>query len=344
MKKATKCLSLINNNSVDNLSSFSCLAFAQYYKNRGSVDSAVVYCKHIIDEDTDINDMYDASKMLFRIYSKQGDIEKALHYAGTYMQLSDSLDFGKRQEMAATVNNEYQYHLDQKKEQSLKEEKENFKIALIVVSFVALTFIFVGYIIYIIRRNKHLQEIVKLSTELQRLSDDDKQLRDNIRIKEDELGKSTSELESIKRELQLVNNELLEYEDTLKAKEQQLAEKMKQNKAVINMLHQSELEEKAEDVILKIRQSSSGKKEMTLAEWKKLYQAVDQLYPAFKDRLLRELGTFTDQQMQVCYLIRIGLSNPQIQNITNLTRVTVWRWVKKYDWIRVTDSDSHHSL
>ena len=101
---------------------------------------------------------------------------------------------------------------------------------------------------------------------------------------------------------------------------------------------QSELEGKAEDVIYAIRQSSTGKKNMKAADWKQLYQAVDELYPTFKDKLLKELGTFTEQQMQVCYLIRIGRSKPQIQNMTNLSRVTVWRWVKKYNW--VVDSES----
>lgn len=110
-------------------------------------------------------------------------------------------------------------------------------------------------------------------------------------------------------------------------------EKQEQNKAFIQLLHQSELEEKAEDVVYAVRQSSAGKREMTSAEWKRLYQAVDELYPSFKDRILRELGTFTEQQQQVCYLMRIGLSKPQIQNMTNLSRVTVWRWVKKFDWV-----------
>ena len=114
---------------------------------------------------------------------------------------------------------------------------------------------------------------------------------------------------------------------------QQLTEQAEQNKRVIKMLHQSELEGKAEDVVQTIRQSSIGKEEMTAADWKKLYQAVDELYPSFKDRLLQELGTFTEQQMQVCYLMRIGLSKMQIQNMTNLSRSTVWRWVKKYDWV-----------
>ena len=40
---------------------------------------------------------------------------------------------------------------------------------------------------------------------------------------------------------------------------------------------------------------------------------------------INELGNYTEQQQQVCYLMRIGLSNPQIQNMTNLSRPTVWR-------------------
>lgn len=162
----------------------------------------------------------------------------------------------------------------------------------------------IAYILYVRRRNKHLQEVVTLSSELQRVSNDAQQLRANI-----------------------------------VEKEQQLSEKMDQNKIFIKLLHQSELEGKAEDVIYAIRQSSTGKKNMKSADWKQLYQAVDELYPLFKDRLLKELGTFTEQQMQVCYLMRIGLAKPQIQNMTNLSRATVWRWVKKYDWVLTSDND-----
>lgn len=151
------------------------------------------------------------------------------------------------------------------------------------------------------------------------------------------MGKTSDELSNVKRELQRVNTELSDYDEALKTKEQQLSEKMEQNKTFLNLLHQSELEGKAEDVIYAIRQSSEGKKNMESSDWKQLYQAVDELYPLFKDRLLKELGTFTEQQMQVCYLMRIGLSKTQIQNMTNLSRVTIWRWVKKFNWIQTTD-------
>ncbi|MBR1402296.1 MAG: hypothetical protein IJ562_12085, partial [Prevotella sp.] len=143
---------------------------------------------------------------------------------------------------------------------------------------------------------------------------------------DDELGK-------VKAQLDKVNTELAGYDIELREKEQRLTEKMQQNQTFLNLLHQSELEGKAEDVIEAIRQSSEGKKNMQPADWKQLYRAVDELYPTFQDQLLKELGTFTEQQMQVCYLMRIGLSKPQIQNMTNLSRVTVWRWVKKFDWV-----------
>ena len=345
-QRAKECISLIEINPLVDYSAFACMAFAQYYESSNQNDSATIYCKRILEDGTDIYNMYDAAKLLYRICKKSGNREEAGKYADIYMQLSDSLDFGKRQELAATVNNEYQYHLDQKKEQTLKDERERYKNTLTIVVMTTILLASIAYILYVRRRNKHLKEVVTLSAELQRVSNDDKQLRADIAKKEQELkqskkslAESTDELANVKRELLRVNVELSEYGEALKDKEQQLAERMDQNKTFIKLLHQSELEGKAEDVIYAIRQSSTGKKNMKSAEWKQLYQAVDELYPLFKDRLLKELGTFTEQQMQVCYLMRIGLSKPQIQNMTNLSRVTVWRWIKKYDWVMMPDEE-----
>lgn len=143
------------------------------------------------------------------------------------------LDFGKRQELASTVNNEFQYHLDQKKEQSLKDEREKYRNTLIMVLLAAIILAGLGYILHVRRRNKHLREIVALSSTLQKISDNDKQLRADIEKKEQELmqsrkslEKSSDELTNVKRELLRVNVELSDYSAVLKEKEQQLAEKM----------------------------------------------------------------------------------------------------------------------
>ena len=330
-KKAKDCATLICNNPTNDFSTYSCMAFAGYYESIGENDSAAFYCKQILDDGTDINNMYEAAKLLFRIYSKAGEVDRACQYASIYLQLSDSLDFGERQELAATINNAYQYHLDKKKEQQLKNEKEKYKNTLILVSLATLLLASVGYIFHIKRRNKHLLAIATLSSELQRVADKEKHLSKNIEEKEKELTKAresfektTDELNNVKQELDRVNEELTEYNEALKEKEEQLAERMEQNKSFIKLLHQSELEGKAEDVIHAIRKSSTGRMNMESADWKHLFKAVDELYPTFNERLLKELGNFTEDQKRVCYLMRIGLSKPQIQNMTNLG-ILFWR-------------------
>lgn len=34
------------------------------------------------------------------------------------------------------------------------------------------------------------------------------------------------------------------------------------------------------------------------------------------------------------YLLSIGLTNTQIENLTDIPHVTVWRWVKKMEWVQ----------
>ena len=72
---------------------------------------------------------------------------------------------------------------------------------------------------------------------------------------------------------------------------------------------------------------------MSPDDWRQFYQIVDEQDPKFKDEVRDNLGVFTEQQMQFCYLLHMGFSKPKIQNITDLSRVTVWRWEKKYDWV-----------
>ena len=284
VEKAKKCVPLIEGNPLEDCDYRVCMTYVFYYEALGKNDSAAIYCKKVLDDAKDTLNMYDAAKHLFTYYDELGDEHNAARYAKAYMDMSSAMDFGRRQELSATVNNQYKYHLDKKKEQNLKDEKKQYKNMFFIVCLAALLLVCLGFIHHIWKRNRHLKEVVAL-------------LEEN------------------------------------KAKEMQLAEQKEQNKAIIKLMHQTDLEGTAEEVIDAIRKSSTGKKEMTSADWKQLYHAVDELYPSFKDKLVKELGNYTEQQQQVCYLMRIGLTNSQIHNITNVSRATVWRWVKKYDWV-----------
>ena len=207
------------------------------------------------------------------------------------------MDLGKRQQLATTVSNAYQYHLDKNKEEKLNEENLFYQHLLLIVCVVVVTLLIIAIAVYIHIKRKQIRRVLSLSHKIQLLSEKEQRLKADIANKE-----------------------------------QELSAQIEQNKSIIQQLHQSDFEDSAEDILNTIKQCVVGKQSMTNDIWKRLYKTVDRLHPGFNELLLTELGTFTEQQKQVCYLMRIGLSKPDIQNVTNLSRVTVWRWTKKFEW------------
>jgi len=343
---AAKCFRLLEKKHVSNSHDNKCYAYGEYYKMIGKSDSAIHYYKCILRNKSDLYRMYDASKALYHIFHKRKQTDKSDEYAALYIQISDSIDLGKRQELAATVNNEFQYHRDMNREQEIIRDKEHSRKALLSLIIGAIVVAVSAVIFILFRKYQYLKNMHELQEKLNEQSKDKKKLQADIVAKEKELAASRSqldqsnkELDAIREELDKINEQLSQSAEELEEKELILAERMEQNQNFMNMLHQTELEKNAQDVVYDIRQAVEGKKDMTDSDWKQLYKAIDELYPKFKDLLLEKLGSFTEQQMQVCYLMRIGLTNSQIQNITNLSRATIWRWMTKYKWIQTDNAE-----
>lgn len=159
-------------------------------------------------------------------------------------------------------------------------------------------------------------------------------------LKQAELSKTKDELnktmEGLTKTRELLNQTTLEVNrltDELRTKECVLKEKIEQNKTIVSLMHQSEFEERAEEIIHALKRSRDGLKKLTDKEWSMLYYAVDKLWPMFKEQMCFKLGKVTGQQQQICYLMRAGFTPTQIQNMIGLSRTTMWRCTKKYEWI-----------
>ena len=179
VEKARKCMSLMESNPLESGDYCTCMTYAFYYEALGKNDSAAIYCKKVLEDAKDTLYMYDAAKHLFIYYNEKGDEPGAARYAKAYMDMSSAMDFGRRQELAATVNNQYKYHLDQKREQDLLYEKERYRKTLVIVSLVGLLLVCLGYIFYVRRGNKHLREVVALSAELKRITEEEQASQDD---------------------------------------------------------------------------------------------------------------------------------------------------------------------
>lgn len=130
-----------------------------------------------------------------------------------------------------------------------------------------------------------------------------------------------------------IAEELSDVKGTCRVLQEELAEKTRQNQSLMQMLHRTEISTNAEDEIAIVKEAALGRRKLEIDEWQRLYAAVDSLYPEFRDSLIAHLGKFTEQQMQVCYLMCIGLDNPQIRNVSDIPRTTIWRWTKACEWI-----------
>ena len=308
-------------------------ALAQYFKLIGNADSAIVVYDRILQSDYGVFNSYDAARFLFSLYEQKGDHDNSRKYANIFMQLSDSVDFGKRQELAATVKNQFKYYKNVEEENRIKKENakyQNWTWALIaIVLLISLTFA----LIYFYNKNKHLKEILRFNDKLGELQTEKERMAGKAAKTEADYKRIKKSLDVSNVRLAEVTKEIERTEQELKTKEKLLSEKLEQNKRYLSLLHKADLEDKAEDVIQTIRSASEGKYRLSSADWQRLYHAVDKLQPDLMNKMMLHLGKFTEQQQQVCYLLSIGLTNAQIENLTDIPHVTVWRWVKKFNWI-----------
>ena len=94
--------------------------------------SCIYYYKLALTPDDSLS-MYEASRKLFRIYDSQGNKALALDYAREFIDICIDLDLGRRQELAATVNNLHKYYKNREVEDRLQKERDNLRVYLWIV-------------------------------------------------------------------------------------------------------------------------------------------------------------------------------------------------------------------
>lgn len=311
-----------------------------YFCFIGNTDAAMwCYEKTIATSREDFS-VYDAAKALVKLYREKGDHTAASRYAETFIKLSERLDLGRKQEMASTVGNEFQYHLDRTEMEKAEQWKRIYMRMAAGVSLLVIAVALGFYIFYMKRKTAALRRQIELADKLGNARRQQTAMSKELAAKALQLEHFKGELASSEADLHDMNAKLDRYTADLQRAQEKLEEKRRQSQSLIQMLHRTELSAKAEEVVLSVKEAASGKRKLGAEEWQQMYAAVDSLYPGFRDTLVARLGTFTEQQMQVCYLMRIGLSNPLINNVVDISRSTVWRWTKAYAWIYAADGNA----
>lgn len=276
-ERASKCFEMVERLNISDDDNDKCYAYGEYYELMGKKDSAVIAYNRILQNKTGLMDMYNAAKALFFLYYKEGDIANAIEYAKQYILVSDSLDLGKRQEMAATVNNAFKYYRDKDEEARIISEKERFQKFFILAVATAIIIVLLSVFVFIYRKNRHLKEMLRLSDELRM--------------------------------------------------------KMMQNRELMKMALMEQTVEKEGNVVEQFRCAARGEREVTDAMWKELFAIVDKLHPTFKDDVQNRMKRLSMPLLRTCYLMKIGMSNSQIEAVMDAPRQTVWYRVRKIEQV-----------
>ena len=331
--KANECYNLIKKRKLKRMDAFVRNILGNYYMLIGQQDSAIACYESIINEKKNEYAMYDTSKKLFHIYSENGNKDKAIKYGAEFVRMSEKLDLAKNSELAATVNNKYKYHLDQSRMQKMESERTMYLRIAIIIGFSAVLLTLAFVIFYMRKKNITLKRQLALTDSLNSVKAQMHDIKKNTLLKEQQLASAQSEIADKEQKMKEISEELQHNEQLLETTQKRLNDKMKQSEQLMQMLHKAELEDSASDVVEAVRKSAEGKKKLSATEWQQLYSAVNSLYPDFKDSLVSRDGNLSEQQMQMCYLMRIGLTGPQINNVVDISRTTVWRWTNANKWI-----------
>ena len=289
---------------------------ADYYYYTNQLDSATFYYTQTASFD-DLYQKQGSYKGLGNIARKKGQYKEAMEYFDKYLIYTDSIKDITNTETIRKMQSLYNYQLKEKENSKLQRQAANYKLwnILLVFSLLSLVFLFIAY--HQFRKKKEQQQLVKQERikqiQKERYAQSNTYLEKNKeQIKEVELSLHKAEIE--KDQLR---------QDLLKAQKSLIEKNNEQITATQRVQKQSELALKHSDIYKKFHFAVQGSDEkIGNDDWKELMCAVDEAYNQFTTRLL-ELYPMKTIEIQVCVLIKIGLSPAQIAFITIRSRQAI---------------------
>lgn len=289
---------------------------ADYYYYTNQLDSATFYYTQIASFD-DLYQKQGSYKGLGNIARKKGQYKEAMEYFDKYLIYTDSIKDITNTETIRKMQSLYNYQLKEKENSKLQRQAANYKLwnILLIFSLLSLVFLFIAY--HQFRKKKEQQRLVKQERIKQ--------------IQKDRYAQSNTYLEKNKEQIKVLELSLHKAEiekdqlrqDLLKAQKSLIEKTNEQITATQRVQKQSELALKHSDIYKKFHFAVQGSDEkIGNDDWKELMCAVDEAYNQFTTRLL-ELYPMKTIEIQVCVLIKIGLSPAQIAFITIRSRQAI---------------------
>ena len=271
-----------------------------------------------------IESKYDAARWLTRYYVAKGEYEKAAGYAIKFIDANEAVIDKRTLEHTTNANNFYQYRRDKEEEMAIMEKAARDRLNLLLGISVSVIIISVVALLYY-HRKKQLLDIILSKEKNIRLA------KAMVASKDAELEKEKAIIEQKEKELATLDTTNSKLTKQLEAAENDFRMLVAQNRELTRLTLMNDIACDAKDIIEKVKRASEGKYHLSDDEWKELLGAVDKLYPEFTHEVQSKFKRINEPLLRVCYLLKIGLTGPQIVNLTGYPRQTVWVRIKRIE-------------
>lgn len=288
------------------------------YQAIGKSDSARFYYQEVLREGKKEPNMYvksSAYKALALLEARKGDYQAAYNYAQQSLALKDSIRKITRTEAIGKIHALYNYRIIEKENLQLIMENEQKRSQNRLLIFGLLTIISVAaFAIHYLRKHKS----IALAQEKRLTQLKEEQYRNSLAcIRENE--KKIAELETLlqqtevqkdtlQKQLIFSEKELLEVSNRkirMAQNEKDLLEIALRKSKIYQLFHQAV---QYGDISL-----------ITEEEWKTLRRMIDTTYPYFTGRLYALCPQISEQEISICYLVKILIPVKGIAQLLNRT-------------------------
>lgn len=297
---------------------------AMYYERFISVDSAAVAKSELYNTTKRIESKYDAARWLTRYYVAKGEYEKAAGYAIKFIDANEAVIDKRNFEHTTNANNFYQYRRDKEEEMAIMEKATRDRFNLLLGISVSVIIMSVVALLHY-HRKKQLLDIILSKEKNIRLA------KAMVASKDAELEKEKASIEQKEKELATLDTTNSKLTKLLEAAENDFRMLVAQNRELTRLTLMNDIACDAKDIIEKVKRASEGKYHLSDDEWKELLGAVDKQYPEFTHEVQSKFKRINEPLLRVCYLLKIGLTGPQIVNLTGYPRQTVWVRIKRIE-------------
>ena len=297
--------------------------YRQYFV---SIDSTALARLELYNTTDMIESKYDAARWLTLYYAYKKDYKEATTWAVNFID-ANSIVIEKRQfEHTTNANNFFQYQRDKEEEMAIMHKASCDRQNLFVTISLSVIFLLVGVVFYFYRKKRLLDIILSKENNI-------REVRTLIEKKERELEAEKATVDKKQRELERVTATNDSLSKQLADADGDFKMLIAQNRELTRLTLMSNISENAKEIVDKVKKAAQGKYRLNDAEWKELLGAVDNLYPEFTYEVQSKFKRINEPMLRVCYLLKIGLSGPEIVNLTDYPRQTVWDRIKRIEKI-----------